>query len=494
MKKIMLLFIVVAILLFSNTQGITHGINKKENLRMRTKNIQNNVKEWTFMFYDDADFYRAGDPLEDFANSAYSGNNLNVIVLQDTESGPARIWYITNNHKKVLLEELGEVNMGSYQTLRDFIEYSKTKYPANRYIIALYDHGYGWMGACTDDTSNDLLSMEEMRKAITETGKVDIICFTAPCEMAAIESVYELKDCTDVYIGSEAGSTYYCWKDIVDDICWYLNYKIDMNNTEIGRNIIKLIELQSKYWPSTLKRKFTMSAIRTDKMQKLGEALKSLTNAFINDFNNSYESVWSAYEISQKIDIDLLDFYNFAESCLSFVENQSIREKLEHVMKCLEEAIIQECHGVYYPNSHGLSIYFPDSIWNYSIYYSWQLRFNNDTDWDYFLHTYFYGKPVVKIKDIKGDFGKIVVVLSNDGKKDAENVKWWFNVDGPNLLFGRKNYTGVASIPGETVINIKSDFTFGFGQISVKASLGTHSKRVGYGYIIGPLIIVHSWG
>jgi len=490
--KSILCFLVVAFLLFPN---LNLKNNEKESFRLQGSINEKNAlisttKEWTFMFYDDADFYRAGDPIEDFANAASSGNNLNVIVLQDTESGPARIWYIDRHHNKVLLEEWGEVNMGSYQTLRNFIEYSKTKYPANRYLIALYGHGMGWEGACIDDTSKDWLSMEEMRKAIIETGEVDIICFTAPCEMAAIESVYELKDCTDVYIGSEAGSTYYCWKDIIDSICWYLNQKPDMSNIEIGRNIIKLIELQSKSWPSPLKEKFTMSAIRTDKMQKLGKAVGSLVHAFIKDFNNSYESVWSAYGVSQKIDIDIIDFYNFAASCLSFEENQSIREKLENVMECLEEAIIQECHGVYYPNSHGLSIYFPDSIWNYSEDYASCLNFNFDADWDEFLYTYFHGKPIIEVKNIKGDFGKIIVILSNEGKKDAKNVAWWFNVDGSNLLFGKKNYTGISNIPGETVVNIQSDFTFGLGPIIIEASAGAHSKRIEFGYIIGPLIFL----
>ena len=134
------------------------------------------VKEWTFMLYDDADFDPQYDIFNEFVAEAYSGNNLNVVVLQDTFEGPVKLWYINNNHTATLLEEKGELNMGDYVTLRDFIEYCKESFPAERYIMDLYDHGAGWIGACRDDTSDgDLLSMDEIQQALEETGGIDII-------------------------------------------------------------------------------------------------------------------------------------------------------------------------------------------------------------------------------------------------------------------------------------------------------------------------------
>jgi len=65
-----------------------------------------------------------------FAEEAYSGENLNVIVLQDKEYDPACMWYIEENHTKKLIKDMGELNMGDYQTLDDFVKYSKTNYPA----------------------------------------------------------------------------------------------------------------------------------------------------------------------------------------------------------------------------------------------------------------------------------------------------------------------------------------------------------------------------
>jgi len=198
-KKIIGMFVFI-VLITSVLPIKTTGFPDHNQIRL----TEIKAKEWTFMLYDDADFQNAWDPLSDFTSEVYGGDNVNIIVLQDTESGPAKLWQIDENHMMILLDELGEVNMGNYSTLKDFIEYCKKNYPANRYIMDLYNHGAGWKGACKDDTSEgDLLTMDEIQKALTETDGIDIIMFNAPCLMGSLESAYEMRNHVDVYIGSE---------------------------------------------------------------------------------------------------------------------------------------------------------------------------------------------------------------------------------------------------------------------------------------------------
>ena len=155
---------------------------------------------WTFLFYDDAEF-PAFNPFLVFSNDAYSSESLKVIVLQDTEDEPTTLWYVHEDSYPVFLEDWGERNMGDWSTLYDFIVWGKANYPADRYILTMYDHGGGWMGACWDYTSYyDFLLMDEIDCAIRNAGGVDILAFTAPCLMGALESAYELRDCVDVYI------------------------------------------------------------------------------------------------------------------------------------------------------------------------------------------------------------------------------------------------------------------------------------------------------
>jgi hypothetical protein len=79
--------------------------------------------------------------------------------------------------------------------------------------------------------------MDEFQKALEETGGVDIICFT-PCLMGAVESAYELRNCTNVYIGNEAGGSYCFWRFMTGDLCTLLNENSNISNVNLGKSII----------------------------------------------------------------------------------------------------------------------------------------------------------------------------------------------------------------------------------------------------------------
>jgi hypothetical protein len=406
------------------------------------------------MFYDDADFEYAYDPLYDFANDAYSGENLDVIVLQDTEYGPAKIWYIDENHKMQLLEELGEVDMGSYETLRDFIGYCKNNFTAERYIISFYNHGGGWMGACVDDTDNGWLTMDDMQKALVETGGVDIICFSAPCLMGAVESVYELRDCVDVYIGSEEVSGYAYWWGVMKSICYTLNNQPEISNYELGEKIIEFIK-ENPEWED--KSSLTMSATSTSGVKNLAKTIDKLSIDLLNNMYQSYELVQQAYKETQSFYWEfILDIYDFADEYSKIETNQTILQDLQDIKDALEEAVIAEYHGYYIPDAHGLSIHFPFSsaYYYYFDYYgksSYGLDFAMDTHWDEFLHTFCCKLPYldaigsVKWRNVKpGETVEGSFTIRNTGAPESELNweviewpewgEWSFNPkDGSNL-------------------------------------------------------------
>lgn len=361
----------------------------KENRQVSNTNLQSaTTKNWTWIFYDDADFYRAYDPLKDFAEEARSGENLDVIVLQDKEHSPAKMWYIDENHNKELLQEMGEINMGDYKTLRDFIDYCKNNFSSERYLLSVYNHGGGWTGACSDDTDKGWLTMNDMQKALIGTGGVDIICFTAPCLMGALESVYELRECVDLYIGSEEYSGYGHWFGTIEGICNILNNNPDLSIIEIGEQIIQLIENNTP-WPESI----TMSAIITDKTEELVEPIDIVARDLTNNINESFYNFWSVYGDVQSFGNGFcMDVYDFAEKCLSVETNQTICQNLENIMNYMSEAVIAECHGSEYPDAHGLTIYFPDPPkYSYDSTYAdpdFELDFSQNTVWDEFLIAY----------------------------------------------------------------------------------------------------------
>ncbi len=366
--------------------------NRSKEVGDKTELINGNLsidtkKEWTFMFYDDADFSNAYNPLEDFRSRAFSGENLNVIVLEDQENGPATTWHVDEEHELHSLIEHGEINMGNYTTLRDFVSFSKLNFPAERYMLWLYDHGGAWGGACVDDTNgSDSLSMDEMQKALTESGGIDIICFSAPCLMGCIESAYELRTCTEIYIGSEELSGYIYWMDLPGSLCTILNDEKQMTNMEIGKWIVEEITKDANdmtYYP--LRVLYTMSAIETKKTVDVAMAINQLSKNLIENIDVLYASLTTDRLSAEQYFLTQVDIIDFVENgyllCL-------LNEHMKNVSEKTKQCIIAEGHGAGHVRSHGLSIYFPPQGIYSATYSNCGLDFANDTLWDEFLIEY----------------------------------------------------------------------------------------------------------
>ena len=347
---------------------------------------------WTFLFYDDSEFI-GYEPLDDFCSEAYSSENLKVFVLHDTETEPTTLWYVHEDSYPVILENWGERNMGDWETLYDFIAWGKTNYPADRYILTMYDHGGGWMGACYDITSGyDILSMDEIEDAIGGAGGVDILAFTAPCLMGALESAYELRDYVDVYIGSENISGYVFWRGIIDDICDILNNSSTLSSQEIGSLIIDLIEDNNT---SPYAEWLTMSAVDQVRIQDFTEPLDELLEYMIQNMVELGPDIQTARNNAWCMTVGTtlypeIDLYDYLLQCSEIMTNPFVLEKLLEIRQSFTPAIINECHGFQHERTHGLTIYFPSDEESYITEYGLvNLDFADYTHWNEFLEAFY---------------------------------------------------------------------------------------------------------
>ena len=64
------------------------------------------------------------------------------------------------------LYDLGEKNMGLPSTLSDFLVWGIQSYPAEKYVLVLWNHGSGINGYGNDDVSNDHLTLDELKTAL----------------------------------------------------------------------------------------------------------------------------------------------------------------------------------------------------------------------------------------------------------------------------------------------------------------------------------------
>lgn len=359
------------------------------------------LRKWAFLLYDDAEFAGGYNPARDFSVEAYSGPNLDVLILEDTTITPTTLYHVNPNRYLAVIDAPKERNMGDPKTLYDFIMRAKTDFPAERYILAFYDHGTGWQGCCVDETSADLLSMDEMQRAVRQAGGVDLMLFTAPCLMGELESVYELRDWTDVYVGSEDLSSY-IWLGTIQYIRGTVEEIPDISNRELGRNIVGSIsrnmpDIQTTYGYQFGDR-YTMSAIDTAAVSRLVSDMNALNTALLADpesMNDRIGAIWdSVQNYSGFFSIDL---YDFLEKYALVETRPEIETLIRTVQESLRACILAEGHGPANAGSHGLSIYFPlPFAIAYQELYSdpgYGLDFAVDTKWPELIKSYKKDRP-----------------------------------------------------------------------------------------------------
>lgn len=215
MKK-SIFFILSVIALFSLIIGIT-GCSKKKS----TQPPPPPKPKWTIMCYIDGNNNLDGQGSPGTSWSVYdiqlmekvgSTNKVRIVaeVGRAAESGTVKRYLIEhypddvgNQISSTELENLGGVDMSDENTLEDFIDWAKSKYPAEHYMLLVQDHGAGWHGTCVDDFKGggNLMTLTQFKDAVT--GKdLDIIAFDA-CLMSMVEVIYELREATDYIVASQ---------------------------------------------------------------------------------------------------------------------------------------------------------------------------------------------------------------------------------------------------------------------------------------------------
>lgn len=175
---------------------------------------------WTVVVYMAADAYPEL-PWEDDVNEmegASLHDQINVIILVDplgdnnsvilelAEDEPwngAIVSPILADDGTVM--PTGEADMASPTVLSNFIIYASNEFPSDRLVLVIWGHGGGWFGICPDGSS--VMSIADLGDALHQaTGelgrRLDMI-ITDTCVEGVMETMFEVRDCADIYVGSE---------------------------------------------------------------------------------------------------------------------------------------------------------------------------------------------------------------------------------------------------------------------------------------------------
>ena len=393
-------------------------------------------KSWTVMVYMAGDNNLDPEGVLDLREMKKVGSTeqLNVVAQFDRAVGHvARRYYLRKDGIVTgdAVASLGTVNTGDPKSLTDFIDWGIDNYPADHYLLVLWNHGQGWddtdifagerhrgvrrlasrvsrhalfrppvrkllkdananpiaRAILIDDNAKDFLDNHEMTKVLAAMAKklgrkLDILGMDA-CLMSMAEIGYEISPSTEFTVGSEQTDPGQGWP--YEPILGALATHPAMTPRDLGTLIV------DKYLASYKSGdQVTYSACDLSKAKGLATAVThlakclkaSLTDAASQQRIQSVRNKVQSYEVADNI--DLVDFC--ALLAKSGVD-QTIKTACADVIKVVQTAYIlkQGYKGNALKNSNGVAIYFPTK--EISPLYP-GLAFSKKTGWNKFLKSY----------------------------------------------------------------------------------------------------------
>lgn len=270
-----------------------------------------------------------------------------------------QIFSVENGELVLVNDEIGLKNMASSDTLTNFINYSKENYPANRYDLIVWNHGFGTIEGFGYDENfeNDNMDIYSLVKALEDSNTYfDFIGFDA-CFMSTVEVAYALEPYADYLIASAeiepfAGWYYTNWLN-------QLSINTSINTVELGKIII------DDFVDHNSNREVPESAVLsiTD-LTEIKTAYNEVCN-LLDEINYDLEN-----EEYERISLVRSEVEAYAENLIDHVDILSLAEKLninssQNVIDAINNSVKYNGKTITMAEVGGLSLYFPYYKMNY---------------------------------------------------------------------------------------------------------------------------------
>ncbi|NHK30346.1 MAG: hypothetical protein FK730_03280 [Asgard group archaeon] len=369
-------------------------------------------KSWTYMLYLDADNDIEGDAIRDFEwleEAGGSDENISIVVLLDRIPGydnthgnwdGSRIYNITEDISPTtidsqLMEDLGEVDMADPTTLTDFITYCFENFPADNYILDLWNHGHAAYGVIDDETSMTHFIVDDIQIAVnnaltTTTEEIDIISMDA-CDMSTIEVAWELRNLSRYFIGSETTTGGYPYKLIAER----LKINPNINASSLCELMVDAYSTHYRFFPYNC-----LSVINQTKLADIPELFNSFVSELITTLDTSnFDDIFA---FSRDLTIEFydgnwIDLVSLIENIIFFLDNPALVLESEELLEFLVQIIVYNWqHESYKGKANGLTIYMPYEFTSYEFIADYcnresfceNMDWQTETLWDEFLNFY----------------------------------------------------------------------------------------------------------
>ena len=302
------------------------------------------------------------------------GENVNFVV----ETGGARTWqnnaisprylgrYTIEGGKLALREQLPSASMAKADTFADFLKWGVSNFPADHYMVVVWDHGGGSLtGVCQDDLypndgrgNSDSLTLVEMNKALQQVGTTfDVIGFDT-CLMATLETAQVLAPYAKYMIASEESEPGSGW-DYTSWVNWLASHP-GTDGADLGQVVCQTYYNKcARYRQSGMA---TLSVIDLSKVGKLGTAFENasddIARATIDptSLRRLQQGARSAESFGDSgfTTFNMVDLADLMGKTSSVVGQDANR-----VVSAVKDAVVYEVHGRNRASASGLSVFYP---------------------------------------------------------------------------------------------------------------------------------------
>lgn len=343
-------------------------------------------KNWTILVYlnghNNLDRFGAMDINE--MEKVGSTQDVNVVVQwasgeTATKAKTTKRLYVVKDTNTTavtssVVQDMGtKVDMGDYNNLVSFAKWGISKYPANKYMVVVWNHGSGWRkrGAVTtkdisfDDLSGKFITTKQLGTAMSQISqtlgrKVDVYGSDA-CLMSMIEVATEMKDSVGVMVGSQELEPGYGWP--------YDKFLAKINGTTTAAELAGALTseyLKSYTNGSQGNSDVTLSAVdlsATDGLNSaiagLGKAIQGLSGAELNLVEKAGQDslYFDNYDFFEGIGNDFRDLDDY----LNQLESQNVisASVLDAVRSAQKKFVINNAVSTKYLKAKGISIWIP---------------------------------------------------------------------------------------------------------------------------------------
>ncbi len=303
-----------------------------------------------------------------------------------------------------ILQDMGQVDMGSVEELVNFVKWGKENFPAKKYFVDVWNHGNGWQKSLTglpafkdvsyDDFSGNRITTEQLGEAMARSKEiighnVSIFGFDA-CLMAMAEIAAEIAESTDFMVASEDLEPGDGWP--YDDFLAAVEALPDAEITPAQMSQALVQTYGTSYsGGSQGNDSVTLSAFDLNAFKEMYPAYKELAVA-INGVANSADAKLIKDAISNTLGFYGSDYKDLG-SFLAQLQAKNLggisANLIANVQAQLSKVVIANNPTGNFSEAKGLSLWIPSytSSWSYYGTRYQGFKFDTETQWSSWIET-----------------------------------------------------------------------------------------------------------